>query len=61
MEELGRTEGAEGDCNPIGRTTVPTNLELSETKPKTKAYMGWFMAPGKCVAGDSLSGLSGRG
>jgi hypothetical protein len=35
----GRTEGAEGDCNPIGRTTVSTNLdpsELPETKPKPK-------------------------
>ena len=37
----GRTEGAEGDCNPIGRTTVSTNgdpSELSETKPKTKEH-----------------------
>jgi hypothetical protein len=37
----GRTEGAEGDGNPIGRTTVSTNpdsLELSETKPKTKEH-----------------------
>jgi hypothetical protein len=55
----GRTEGAEGDCNPIGRTTMPTNIdpsELAETKEtnkqtKTKtnkqkqgANMEWFMA-----------------
>jgi hypothetical protein len=36
-----RTEGAEGDCNPIGRTTVLTNLdppEFPETKPPTKEY-----------------------
>jgi hypothetical protein len=26
MEELGeRTEGAEGDCNPMGRATISTN------------------------------------
>ena len=35
----GRTEGAEGDGNHIGRTTVSTNLdpaELQETEPLTK-------------------------
>jgi hypothetical protein len=34
-------EGNEGDCNPIGRTTVSTNLDLSElpeTKPPTKNH-----------------------
>jgi hypothetical protein len=34
-----RTEGAEGDGNPIGRTTVSTNLDpwkLPKTKKKTK-------------------------
>jgi hypothetical protein len=40
----GRSEGAEGDCNPIGRTTVPTNLDPSElpgTQPKTQGtYLG---------------------
>jgi hypothetical protein len=38
----GRTEGAEGDCNPIGRTTISTNqtptLELPESKPPIKEY-----------------------
>jgi hypothetical protein len=37
----GRTEEAEGDGNPIGRTTVLTNLdpwELPETKPLTKEH-----------------------
>jgi hypothetical protein len=35
----GRTEGAEVDSNPTGRTTMSTNpdpSELPETKPKTK-------------------------
>ena len=31
----GRIEGAEGDSNPIGRTTVSINQDLSEF-PKTK-------------------------
>jgi hypothetical protein len=37
-----RTEGAEGVCNPIGRTTISTNQtlpELSGTKPPTKEYI----------------------
>ena len=37
----GRTEGAEGDGNPIGRPTVSTNLEpweLPETEPPTKEH-----------------------
>jgi hypothetical protein len=37
----GRTRGAEGDGNPIGRTTVSTNLdplELPEIKPPTKEH-----------------------
>jgi hypothetical protein len=25
----GRNEGVEGDCNPIGRTTIPTNQHLT--------------------------------
>ena len=36
-----RIEGAEGDGNPVGRTTVATNLdhwELPETKPPTKEH-----------------------
>jgi hypothetical protein len=35
----GRIEGTEEDANPIGRTTVSTNLEsleLPETEPPTK-------------------------
>jgi hypothetical protein len=39
-----RTEGVEGVCIPIGRTTISTNLtlpqpaELSVTKPSTNEY-----------------------
>jgi hypothetical protein len=38
-----RTEGAEGVCNPIGRTTISTkqtSTELPGTKPSTKEYTG---------------------
>jgi hypothetical protein len=37
-----RTEGVEGVCNPIGRTTISTNqtpAELPGTKPSTKEYI----------------------
>ena len=37
----GRIKEAEGDGNPIGRTIVPTNQDLSELpepKPPTKEY-----------------------
>jgi hypothetical protein len=37
----GRTEGAEGDCNPIGRTTISTHQtppELPGLKSPTKDY-----------------------
>jgi hypothetical protein len=39
-----KTEGAEGVCNPIGRTTISTNQnppfppELPGTKPPIKGY-----------------------
>ena len=44
----GRTEGAEGDCNPIRRTKVSTNLDpsqLPEYKPKTNGLVHhpWHM------------------
>jgi hypothetical protein len=46
----GRSEGTEADGNPVGRTTVLTNLdlwELSEANPPTKEHkcMGWSVAP----------------
>jgi hypothetical protein len=42
-EVRGRTEEAEGDCNLIRRTTIPTNLtptpQLPGTKPQIKDYI----------------------
>jgi hypothetical protein len=45
----GRSEGDEGDCNPIKRITISTNWtlpsEIPGTKPPTKEYMWrdpWF-------------------
>jgi hypothetical protein len=41
-----RTEGAEGDWNPIGKTTVSTNpdpWELPGTNQRT--YLGWSVPP----------------
>jgi hypothetical protein len=43
-----RAEGAEGDCNPIGRTTMSTNMntwELPETKTPTKEHTGAGLMP----------------
>jgi hypothetical protein len=37
----GKTEGAEGVCNPIGNTIISTNQyppELPSTEPPTKEY-----------------------
>jgi hypothetical protein len=43
-EVRARTEGVEGVCNPIGRTTISTNQtpppKLPWTKPLTKEYTG---------------------
>lgn len=58
--ELG-IEGTEGDCNPIGRVTLSTNLdpwELPETKPSTKEYTQAGLLP--YVAETALFDLSGR-
>jgi hypothetical protein len=54
----GRTEGAEGVCNPIGRT-IPINQdtrpqELPGTKPPIRVYMEGPMAPVAYVAEDDL-------
>jgi hypothetical protein len=53
-----RTEESEGDCNPIERKTVSTNLDLSElpeTKPNTKELTWAGLWPqGTCVAEDCL-------
>jgi hypothetical protein len=53
----GRTKGAEGDCNPIGRKQISTNWTLRAPRDKAtnqRAYMGWSMAPTTYVAEDSL-------
>jgi hypothetical protein len=58
MEELG-----EGDCNPIGRTTVSTNLdpwELPETKPPTKEHTWAGPWPSHMKQRTALSG-KGKG
>ena len=58
----GRTEGAEGDCNPIGRTTISTNqtptLELPESKPPIKEYTWLQLHLQQRIP---LSGISERG
>jgi hypothetical protein len=54
----GRAEGAEEDCNPVGRT-LSTNQDpskLPETKPKTKAHTWGGLWPWEtCVAEDGLA------
>ena len=59
----GRTEGAEGDGNPIGRTisTNPDSWELQETKPPTKEHKWVGLRPqAHMQQRTALSGLSGR-
>ena len=59
----GRIEGAEGDGNPIGRTTVSTNLdpwELPETKPPTKEHTWAGPWPSHMKQRTALSG-KGKG
>ena len=44
----GRTEGAEGDCNPIGGITMSTtlgSLELPETETKNKEHTWTGVCP----------------
>jgi hypothetical protein len=63
----GRNEGAEGDCNPTGRTTKSTNqttfpTELLGTKPPTKEYTlihMWLQL--HMYQRIAVSGISGRG
>jgi hypothetical protein len=61
----GRTEGVEGDCNPIGRTTGSTNgdlSELSETKPKPRSIHGQVHGPRHmCSRGLSCMASVGEG
>jgi len=62
----GRTDGAEGTCNPIGRTTIPTNQpplpEHPGTKLPTKEYTWsdpWLQL--HMWQRMALSGINGRG
>ena len=61
----GRIEAAEGDGKPIGRSTVPTNLdpcELPETEPLSKEFTQVGLWPQVHVEQRAaLSGLSGKG
>jgi hypothetical protein len=52
----GRTKGVEGDCNPIGRTTVLTNWtpQSSQRLSHQRAYMAWSMCHATYVAEDCL-------
>jgi hypothetical protein len=54
----GRTEGAEGVCNPIGRTTTSNNQmpQSSQglTKPPTRVHIEGLMAPVGYVAENGL-------
>jgi hypothetical protein len=55
-EIRGRTEGAKGVCNPIGRT-ISTNQnppELPRTKPPTKVFMEGPMTTATYLGEDCL-------
>ena len=56
-----RTEGAEGVCNPIGRTTISTKQtsppqRSQELNHQLKSTHGGNMAPATFVAEDGLVG-----
>jgi hypothetical protein len=51
----GKTEGAEGVCNPIGRaisTNQTTQNQLPGIKLPTRVYMDGSIGPATCVAED---------
>jgi hypothetical protein len=52
----GRAEGAEGDCNPIGRTTESTNQtpKSSKLNHHQRVYIGQSMGPSTLVTEDCL-------
>jgi hypothetical protein len=52
----GRTEGAEGDCNPIGRTISTNRINQSSQglNHQLKSTQGGPMAPAIYVAEDGL-------
>jgi hypothetical protein len=52
-----RTEGAEGVCNPIGRTTIPTNQAARAPRDKATnqgVHMEEPIAPAGHLAEDNL-------
>jgi hypothetical protein len=54
---MGRTEGAEGDWDPIGRATISTNWTPQSSQGKTtnqRVQVEWPMAPAAYVAEDGL-------
>jgi hypothetical protein len=52
-----RTEGAEGVCNPVGRTIISTNQIPSElTGTNQRVHMEGIMSPVAYVAYDDLVG-----
>ena len=60
----GRTEGAEGYCNPIRRTAVSTNpdpSEVPETKPKTMELTWAALCTAHVQQTSALYSLSGKG
>jgi hypothetical protein len=59
----GRTEGAEGVCNPKGRTTIATNQTSQNSQAlchQPRSIYGRTMALAAYVAEDALSGIDGR-
>ena len=58
----GRTEGAEGVCNLIGRTKISTNQTLQNTQGLTIEYTWWdlWLQLHMCQS-ITLSAISGRG
>ena len=58
----GRTEGAKGDCSPLGRPTVsttPDHWEFPETEPPTKEHTQAGPWPQACM--EQRTALSGLG
>lgn len=61
---IGSSEGAEGDYNFIGRTTISINWTLSETpgtKSSNKEYTGESVFPTTYVSDDCLIWLQSEG
>ena len=57
MKVRGRAEGAEGDCNPVGRTTISTNQTPQSSQRlnhQTKSIHGQFNGSARYVSEDHL-------